>query len=55
MYGAPAYMTRENINPLKGIVNGTPCTLHSLSWTNANDSSQMQEILSLAPENENVM
>jgi hypothetical protein len=55
VYGSPAYLTKENINSLKGIVNGTPCTLHSLSWTDANVQSQMQEILSMAPDNEIVM
>jgi hypothetical protein len=30
--GAPAYLL-ENIDPAKGLVNGTPVTLHSLSFT----------------------
>ncbi len=55
MYGSPEYLTKEYINPLKGIVNGTPCTLHSLSWKDANVHLQMQEILSMAPDNEIVM
>ena len=55
MYGSPAYLTKENINPLKGIVNGTPCTLHSLSWTDANVNAQMQQLISMAPDDEIVM
>ena len=39
----------------KGIVNGTPCTLHSLSWTDANVNAQMQQFISMAPDDEIVM
>ncbi len=52
--GAPAYLT-QNMNPLKGIVNGAKCTLHSLSWINANDLSHIQDLLSLSPEGESIM
>jgi hypothetical protein len=37
----PAFIN-ENISALKGVVNGSPCTLHSLTWTDEATSMEMQ-------------
>ena len=42
--GAPAYIT-ENINALKRVVNGSSCSLHSLTWTDETTSIAMQELI----------
>ena len=52
--GAPAYIT-ENINPLKRVVNGTFCTLHSLTWTDADTSTAMQQLINNANRGEIVI
>jgi hypothetical protein len=41
---APAFIN-ENINALKGVVNGSPCTLHSLTWTGEATSMEMQNLI----------
>lgn len=38
--GAPAFITR-NINPAKGLANGTPAVMHSLSWSNPAYAAQI--------------
>ena len=51
MHGAPSYLT-EKVNTLSQIVNGTACTLHSLTWNNPNDTAVMQDLISQSPDGE---
>ena len=43
--GSPCFLT-ENINVLKGLVYGTLCKCHSLSYTRTNEQEEMQDIIS---------
>jgi hypothetical protein len=54
VYGAPAYLT-ENMNPLKGVVNGSPCTFHSLYWKDPNVATQMLSLINNTPLGQVVM
>ena len=38
--GAPSFLT-DNVNPSKGFANGTPATMHSVSWADARYTKQI--------------
>ena len=55
---APAMLTERNINPALGLANGSPCTLHSLCFsddTDARDVEGVQHAISNAAVGEVVM
>jgi hypothetical protein len=52
--GSPCFLT-ENINVLKGVVNGTPCKVHSVGYADTNEQEEMQDLLSRSWERVEVL
>ena len=52
--GSPCFLT-ENINVLKGVVNGTSCKVHSVGYADTNEQEEMQDLLSRSRERVDVL